>query len=218
MAELAVLRPRPEWASLDLSARAATIALRLAGLLEATCTPESGASASIGFLRGWARTAIGGHPAPPRPAPIDQLAVRFELDGDERELLLLAGLPEEHEGLAGTFRALHPRAEPHPTAGLAAQLLAGEDGDRSRLRRLLTQGALVRNGLMAPLGAGPLFERSLIVADQLWASLHGHDAWPARVGRVAVADPPDGLGGWLRLPAVARAVHALRSPVRRTLL
>jgi ATPase family associated with various cellular activities (AAA) len=219
MAESAVLlRPRPERASHDLTARAGTTALRVAGLLEATCSPASGAASSVAFLRAWAHTAVRGRPAPPRQGPMDELADRFGLDEDERELLLLAGLPDEHEGLAGTFRALHPHAEPYPTVGLAALLLAGPEGDRARLRRLLTEGPLVRGGLAVVAGEGPLFERSLVIADRLWGALHGHDAWPRRIGRVPVAGAPAGLDGWVDLPAVTRAVAALRTPAARTLL
>ncbi|HEY2959209.1 MAG TPA: ATP-binding protein [Actinomycetota bacterium] len=212
------LRPGPEWASLDLSARAATLALRLAGVLEATCSPASGAPASAAFLRRWADAAIGALPAPRHAGPIDHLADRFRLSADERDLLLLAGLPEEHEGLAGTFRSLHPGGEPHPSVGLAALLLVGADGDRSRLRRLLATGPLVQGGLVAPAGGGCLFERSLVPAARLWDALHGHDAWPARIERVPLDDAPAGLDGWLDLPPVTRAVHALRSAVGRTLL
>ena len=57
--------------------------------------------------------------------PFDRVAERFDLRSAEQDLLLLAGLPDEHEGLASTFRAMHPHGEPCPTAGLAALVLAG---------------------------------------------------------------------------------------------
>src|SRR5215475_4786138 len=88
-----------------LGARLADVAIRLAGLVEASCTPESGAPAAVRFLRNWAESAT-----PDRdPDRFDPLARAYRLADDDRLLLLLALLPEEHEGLAGTFRSLHPR-------------------------------------------------------------------------------------------------------------
>src|SRR4051812_14577322 len=66
-------------------------------------------------------------PAPPsRPAaaPIDRLVERLGLTALEVELVILAGMPDEHEGYASVFRRIHPEGRPVPTAGLAAQLLA----------------------------------------------------------------------------------------------
>src|SRR5882757_6874231 len=113
--------------SRDLSARAATLAVRIADVLEAQCSTEAGAGDAVDFLRTWAKEVA----APTLPGhPFDLLAQRFQLTEDERRLLLLAGLPEEHEGLAGTFRALHPRGEARPTLGLASLVLEGVSGDR----------------------------------------------------------------------------------------
>ena len=43
---------------------------------------------------------------------------------------MLAGLAEEHEGIAATLRTLHPTGEPRPTLGLAA-LVLGDGPDDS---------------------------------------------------------------------------------------
>ncbi|MGW0742234.1 ATP-binding protein [Streptomyces sp. NPDC002817] len=212
---------RTEQVSRALSARAATLAQRLAGLLDATCSAESGAPQAAAFLRDWATAAIAAGPgAGLRGDPLAALVERFGLCDDERDLLLLAGLPEEHEGLAGTFRSLHPRSEPRPTVGLAALLLGDPRGDRSGLRRLLAEGAAVRHGLLRVEGgrAETCYERALAPAEQLWDALHGHDAWPGGIQRVAVDEPPAGLDGWLALPSVRWAVDALRSADPRTLL
>lgn len=209
---------QPQWVSRDLSARAANLALQLGELLEATCTPESGAHAAVAFLREWADSAGDAWMADYRPTPLDAVVDRFDLTADERDLLLLAGLPEEHEGLANTFRSLHPRSEPRPTVGLAALLLAKTDGARSALRRLLADGALVRHRLVHLAGDTTFHEHTLVPAEKLWDALHGNDAWPASLERVAIGDPPPGLDGWLELPAVVRAVHALRASDDRTLL
>src|SRR5215475_4947534 len=106
--------------SLGLSAQAAHVALRVADLVEANCTPESAAPA-VTFLRSWAeRAGHAGAEAGDPSSPLQRLRERYGLGELAQDLLLLAGLPEEHEGLAGTFRALNPHGEPRPTLGLAA--------------------------------------------------------------------------------------------------
>lgn len=205
-----------------LSARAARVARAVAGVLEERCSAESGARESAQFLRDWATTAEAApvrdltHPHLERP--LDRLAGRFGLADAEVDLLLLAGLPEEHEGLATTFRALHPQAEPRPTVGLAALLLGGAPEDRHLLRALLSSGPAVRHGLLRVVGDGPFFDRSLLLADELWPALHGHDAWPTHVVRVATDGPPPGLGPWLDRPDVRACVDAVRRDAPATLL
>ncbi|MEU9372833.1 ATP-binding protein [Streptomyces sp. NPDC048255] len=229
-----------ERVSHDLSARAAGVALRLAELLESTCSQEAGGDAS-GFLRDWARGAAGraervrGTP-PLTGAPLDRLAQRLRITPLETELVLLAGLPEEHEGLAATFRAMHPGGEPHPGVGLASLLVDraarrkpvggrvygtrahGQPPDRVALRRLLHEGAAVRAGVLVLKGEGPFHERCLTLADQLWEALHAYPAWPRSLEEVDPGPPVAGLDGWLALPETARAVAALRSLESRVLL
>src|SRR5437763_12848590 len=67
------------------------------------------------------RAMAAGDPSPD-PA-LDRLAAALQLSPLERDLVVLAGLPEEHEGYAGILRRLHPEGLPRPTTGLAAQLL-----------------------------------------------------------------------------------------------
>src|SRR4051812_40659600 len=52
------------------------------------------------------------------PQPIDLLLDRFHLTSVEAELLLLAAMPEEHEGYSAVLRSLHPKGESHATVGL----------------------------------------------------------------------------------------------------
>jgi hypothetical protein len=207
----------PEQASHALSARAAGLARRVADLVEARGSPGSGAEAAAVFLRDWAGSARPGPDRPPDPLaappghPLPELASRLQLTAVELDLLILAGLPEEHEGLASTLRSFHPRSEPAPSVGLAALVVETDLPDRALLRRLLHEGQAVRSGLLAVSGDGPFFERSLVVADEVWAALHGHDAWPRSLHRVDVEAPPAGLGGWLELPAVQRARRVLEA-------
>src|SRR5579872_6674876 len=67
-------------------------------------------------------------------SPIDLLRTALGLTPLDIDLLILAALPDEHEGYASLMRALNPRAEPYATAGLAAQLTCLTLSDRHRLR------------------------------------------------------------------------------------
>ncbi|MEV2227888.1 AAA family ATPase [Streptomyces phaeochromogenes] len=224
--------PTPvERISHDLSARAAAVALRVAGLLAETCSEEAGGPAAS-FLREWAdatrtRAAALRGSAPRARNPLDRLLGHYRISPPEAELVLLAGLPEEHEGLARTFRSMHPRGDARPSVGLAALLAeraggepddSGRPRDRVALRGLLHEGTAVRAGLLVLTGDGPFHECSLGLADQLWEALHGHPVWPASLDRVDPGPPVAGLDGWLELAEVRRAVAALRSPVPRLLL
>lgn len=197
----------------DLSCRAARLARVVADVIDLRCRPESGGRDASGFLRDWADSvpsvALDGE-----RTPLELLSAGFGLGPDERDLLVLAGLAEEHEGIAATLRSLHPRGEPHPTASLAALVLAL---DRAALRGLLRDAPVSRHGLVQATGPGPLFERSLIVADALWDVLHGWDAWPGQLERVT-ADAPTGLGTWLDDAAVRPAVRALATGSAVTVL
>ncbi|TCN32790.1 ATPase family protein associated with various cellular activities (AAA) [Kribbella orskensis] len=209
-----------ESTSLDLSARSAALALRVAALLEGMCSEESGAVQAAEFLRGWANTALDGRPADlSEPAPIDQLVHRYGLTPEELDLLMIAGLPEEHEGLASTFRSMHPLGEPQPTVGLAALLVGAPGKERTVVRHLLaTDGRLLGLGLVELRGAGTFLERGIAPAVRLWDALHGYDAWPAAIERVAVNETPAGLEQWIERPASVGAVDALRSLDARTLV
>lgn len=212
--------PAPdETASAALISRAGHWARRIADLLAARFAAEPKADEAVTFLRNWADALEPPHRAADSGAePLALLGARYQLSQHEEDLLLLAGLPEEHEGLASTLRALHPHGEPRVTTGLAALLLGAVTGDRSTVRRLLCEGTAVRAGLIQLAGTGTLFERSLVCADRLWDALHGHDAWPAAVPRVPVGEVPAGLDGWLDLVPVRNAIAVLRAGIPSTLL
>lgn len=208
--------PPDERAARAMTARAGDWALRLADLLAGRFAAETRADEVAAFLRTWA----GDLEAPSAPAtdPLARLAARYRLSQDEEDLIVLAGLPDEHEGLASTLRTLHPHGEARVTAGLAALLLGAVTSDRSHIRRLLSEGIAVRAGLIRLTGPGALFERSLGCADQLWDALHGHDAWPAGIERAHVGEPPPGLEDWLDLVPVRNALAVLRADVPSTIL
>ena len=208
--------PGSDAVSRDLTTRAAEVVNRIAGLLDAACTEESDGAAAAGFLRAYAESSTTSRLVGNESTPLDRLADRFELTEDEVTLLLLAGLADQHEGLASTFRALHPRGEPRPTVGLGCQLLTDDLG-RPAVRKLLIEGAAIRFGLIR-LSDGPFPEQSITLGDRLWDSLHGLEAWPASLERFELTSAAAGLDGWLGLPEVQRCRQALLSSDRRTVL
>lgn len=207
-----------------LAALVAAMARRLAGVLLANCSTASGAPETATFLSCWADTADPlGNPEPNPEAnivPTDRAASRlgslvrrYGLSAVEQDLIVLAGLPEEHQGIAATFRELHPTAEPWPTLGLACLLLGDGVAARHQLRVLTADGPSFRSGLLRLSGSGPYFERTLRLADAVWPALHGYDAWPGTPHRVTCAPPPAGLAGWLTTRQPARAARALAADV-----
>jgi hypothetical protein len=193
-----------------LSAAVAALGLRLQAALDGLpgLTDESRA-----FLR---RLPDAG----PRPAtgPLRRLAAGLRLTPLEVDLLLLAGMPEEHEGYAALLRQIHPQGEPRPTVGLAARLLCQDDEERALLRATVEGGRAVRSGALVIAGEAPLFERSLLLGDALWSALHGVDAWPRSASFRREPAAVAGLDEWLAEPGPARAVAAVASGTRCTVL
>ncbi len=143
--------------------------------------------------------------------PVDRLVQHFQVSNVALELLLLAAMPEEHEGYSAVLRSLHPKGESRATLGLAAQLLFAENGGRRECRSVVEEGALFRSGIVTLSGDAPLFDRSLLLADGIWSTLHGVDVIPA--GLVALATPEyrAGLEQWLAGLPAQRALLALRN-------
>lgn len=141
--------------------------------------------------------------------PLDLLAERLKLSGVEVELLLLAGLSEEHEGLAAVLRTLHPRNDPRATVGLAAQLLCQDQLNRHAFRTMVETSAVVRRGAVRVTGDGPFFERSLQLPEALCPAMHGIDVWPAAVIRLTGPVASAGLDEWFETEAAKRAAVSI---------
>lgn len=200
----------PDWAGRELGIRAAGIARRVAVVVEASCGPDTGAVDAVTFLTRWAdSTAVQHDEAGRDDHPLDLLAARYGLSPLEVDVILLSGLPEQHEGLAATFRAFHPQGAPHPTVGLAALVFGdGADG-RPMMRRMFAEGAAARGRLFALSGDGAFFEKSIVLADTLWDALHGYDTRPADLHRIDVDPGPVGLEQWVTGLDQRRAIRAL---------
>ena len=225
-APAAVAEPATSTASERLSRAVALLGGRPAALLRRSGLGEGGdrGDAGCGFLERMAAAASAAASAAAAgpPGPLDRLAYQLGLSAFELDLLIFAGLAEEHEGYADILRALHPQHRPAPTLGLITQVLveeaslAEQQEARLAIRRLVENGPARRAGLFRLDGDGPFFERSVLPAPALWSVLHGIDTWPE--GLEPAPPPlldPAGLESWL---AGAREVlAALRREGRFTL-
>lgn len=192
-----------------LSHEIARLAGRLGDFLAATFPRAEGALAqNLAFLRASAEVRKKAGGSGEAPEPLEQLTGPLGLSQAEVDLLLLAGMPEEHEGYSAVLRSLHPRGEPRAPAGLAAQLIHA--GSRIEFRSWYEASSVQRLGIVRLTGTGPFFERSLELADDLWPALHGIEVWPEFVPGVEQDAPAFGLADWLASPPAARSERALR--------
>jgi hypothetical protein len=204
------------------------LAGRLAALLRRSLPDATGPLADgCAFLKAMYEAVGGGEPlarwtgdasarrATP-PHPIDRLVDGLRLSPCEADVVVLAGLAEAHEGFASILRAIHPRSEPRPTVGLAAQLFCHATAERRFLRATLEGGSAVHHGLVRLTPDAPFFERSLLLADGVWSTLEGCPVWPMPVLPVAVS--VSGLEEWLGEEPGRRARAALRRRLPITVL
>jgi hypothetical protein len=214
-------------ASERLTREVGLLAGRLAHFLAASLPQAEGALAEgQAFLHALFEAVANGSQPEPEPStrlrdavsPLDRLVTLLGLSEEEQQLLLLAGLPEEHEGLAAVLRTLHPRSESRASVGLAMQLLCRTPRDRLALRAALETGPLTRSGLVRLTGEGPFFERSLQTAEALWPVLHGIDVWPAGLRCHADIVATSGLEEWFAQAPTRRAAIAIARQEQCTVL
>lgn len=215
----------PELNSLGLAFECSVMAGRLAELLRQRFTnDESPVAASLAFLdfhygelageRSLAENCalLGRRRRQPRdsasPQAFDRLRLALHLSELEQDLLILAGLAEQHEGYADIFRSLHPTGLPYPTLGLAAQLCCPAN-QRHELGEALAQGALFESGLVSLQGEAPMYARHLLLAEAIWPVLLGVDAWPKSIKPEPIQPALAGLDAWLAESTVERAQQVL---------
>ncbi len=204
--------PGPDPHRLHLAAR--RLAGRLAVLVEQL---ELADPASAEFLRALdpaAPAPVDGSvldlPARATADPVDRAVARLGLDPLDVDLLVLAGLPDEHEGLAAVCRTLHPEGRPESTTGLAGALAdlgllgpaTGSSGSsppagRGLVRRRLTDGPLLRHGLVTRDAQAPFWEAGIRPAPGVWSALRDAGETLAGWRALAVPDVAWGLESWL---------------------
>lgn len=203
---------------------------RVAGMLgEAFPSAEGPLAGGLGFLKGAAE--MGGEEAAQRNwrasyseaewwkgnDRLNRLVRKYGWTPMDVDLLVLAGMPDEHEGFASVFRSLHPRNDARASVGLAAQVFSHEGLDRRTFRELLEVGPLVTSRALRVVGDGPFFERSLVPAEALWSSMHGIEVWPANIVRQELVQIVT-LDEWCHTPGLHRAVAAIEGAKDCTLL
>jgi len=208
-------------AARPLALRVAALAERLRDLV-VRIAPAGADDERRGFLDAIARQYAedGRRLRSPGTSALIRLADAFELTASDLDLLVLAGLPEEHEGFCHVLRSLHPRGEPRPTTALATKLIKLPEaaGDRHGVADAVATGALVRSGCVRVTSDGPAPERSLVIADALWPLLCGADVWPTGLDVLSRDRIPSIDSEWFDRPEVRHAVDLLASGVRITLL
>jgi hypothetical protein len=130
------------------------------------------------------------------------------------DLVLLAGLPELHEGYAALFRQLHPDGEPYPTVALALHWLESEQPHaaatvRDAVEELLLHSRLAAVGLLRLEGAGPWHGRRLRPGPGVWQALQARPPLPDDGVLLAGVRQVPGLDSWLEQSEVRRAARAL---------
>jgi AAA+ superfamily predicted ATPase len=213
---LAIVKSTESTAAARLESEVAIIAGRLAEFLAGLAPAARDALADdITFLRDIAKLAAGSgrqwQAGSSTMHPLDRLIARLDLLPVEVNVLLLAALAESHEGYARVLRVLHPRGEPRPTVGLAAQVFCNDAAERRALHEVLELGSAVRSGALVTSGDGPFHERALALAEALWPVLNDLDVWPATLRAATGVTPVTGLEEWLGTSAALRARAALRS-------
>jgi hypothetical protein len=130
------------------------------------------------------RRLTPGH-APRDPSdPTDGLARlvdAFELTPFAVDLLILTGLPDEHELLTRWARLTHPARLPYVTPAAIAAVLGLDSTGRRHLRAELDGGPLRGTGLIAGDPTEPFPGRSLFLPTGLWSALRGIETCPDRV-------------------------------------
>lgn len=207
-----------------LSRHTGRLAGQLASLIEHTSSASSGALTEVrSFLSAMAAAHDASAPVAAlldedATHALDRIVAGYGLSPVEVDVMLLAGMPEEHEGYGSAMRALHPRGEPRPSAGLAAQLLCRSAAERTLLRQTLETGRAASVGMLTITGDGPFWERSLGLCDALWPALLGIDAWPSWLGHERELGDAAGLDDWFAEPATQRAAQALADGTPRLIL
>jgi hypothetical protein len=144
----------------------------------------------------------------PTPQPLDKFSRLLGLPSEERKLIVLAGMAEEHEGYSAGFAAIHPRQEPRPTVGLFARLIFA-DISRKACLQLLESTLLIRLGVVQIAGDGPIPEKNITLCPKLWQVLHRIDTWPDEISPLAIPDCAKFYDDWLASNRVQRAITVL---------
>ncbi|MDH3299296.1 MAG: ATP-binding protein [Acidimicrobiia bacterium] len=114
----------------------------------------------------------------PGDEAVDRLTRGFGLSPFERDLLVLIGLPEEHDSVTMAVRRLNLLGEPWMAPATLSTVLGLDHRGQRHLRNALDSGPLRRHGLVVVNEAQPFPEASVRLLDGLWSAIRGGGRWP----------------------------------------
>ena len=196
----------------------AQVALRLARSLAERGETRDPLAAAFAFAE---RFAADTGPLPqPRPGahPLARIEALLPSPVQARllqDLLLLACLPQAHEGLATLCRLLHPEGLPQASTALALRWLESEAPERpfalrDQLEELLCHGPVAALGIVCLQGEGPWHSRALLPGPAVWDALMARAPQLEGAELVAGYAEVPGLHDWLAQPTARRAIAVLR--------
>lgn len=134
------------------------------------------------------------------------------------DLILLACLPEAHEGFSTLCRLVHPQGEAQPSVALALHWLEWESAAlspgmpfsmRDQVEDLLRYSPLVALGLVRMQGSGPWHTRNLFPGPGVWEALMARTPELEQAVLLSGYSGVPGLDDWLAQQEVMQAVTAL---------
>lgn len=140
---------------------------------------------------------------------LERLTQQLKLSLIELQLLVLAGMAEEHEGFANLFSQLHPSRLPYPTPALLAQLVCKHIEDRQALAYCLIESILIKTQLVKLRGETPTFSRSIHMESGVWYALNSANSLFSLHQPEKIHCCFEGLDKWLNETSATHAKHCL---------
>ncbi|MFA3790002.1 ATP-binding protein [Aliiglaciecola sp. SL4] len=142
-------------------------------------------------------------------SPLARLVSGLKLSSIEIQMLVLAGMAQEHEGFANLFCHLHPQQQPYPTPALLAKLVCHQPSQRQSLCASLNESVLFKLGLLELSEKSPIFTRSIILDAVTWHALNTGRSSVLLSHSVSVQSCFHGLSKWLKTPFVEDAKQCI---------
>lgn len=144
-----------------------------------------------------------------QPSGLSRLVQGLKLSKIEIQLLILAGMAQEHEGFSDIFRSLHPIRQPYPSAALLSQIVGANELQRSALSKCLTASPLITAGIISLSDDAPILSCSVRVNAVDWQAIKTAVAHPGLLNPIIFAACDIGLDSWLVSSKVRQARQCL---------
>lgn len=145
-----------------------------------------------------------------KPGGLSRLIDGLKLGKIEVQLLVLAGMAQEHEGFADIFRSLHPTRQPYPTAALLSQIVRASESQRSELLQNLATSPLITTGIVCLFDDAPVLTCSVKVSAADWQAIKSAVAQPNLLIPQVREFCSIGLDKWLDSNKIKQARHCLQ--------